>query len=152
MLRGPPNPPKWSGTESRPPIRCGVGSGGVDFNTPPSLPPCGVRPGGWESPSFRPWGLVRSTPCWEVLVGSNPWSFQSGVSWWSWSFSSALNHTFLWEKILFQVSGMSVWVFWQTLEISFRDYTIKRNRVRPYDLKGANNLLYTLLYAIHYIL
>ena len=44
-------------------------------NPPPSFPPCGAGSGGWESPL---WGLVGSTPCWEVLVGSNPWSFQSG--------------------------------------------------------------------------
>ena len=76
---------------SFPPLWCGVGWVGIPL--PPSRPvvwglvggnppPCGVGSGGWESPSLPPmvWGLVGSSLCWAVLVGSNPWSFQSGAS------------------------------------------------------------------------
>ena len=86
-----------------PPSACGVGSGGRE--SPSLLPPlwCGVwcvAPSPmwcrvwWVGfplpPSFLSvvWGLVRGNPSgvdpWlEVLVGSTPWSFQSGVSGWS---------------------------------------------------------------------
>ena len=80
-------------------------------------------------------------------MGSDPWSFQSGVSWWSCSFSSGPNNI-LWEKILWDVRlGLSA-----DLGDSVRVYTIYSNRVRPYDLNAPNNLLYTVLYTIHSIL
>ena len=64
-------PKKWSG---KPPLPFCVVWGLVGGNPPPSLPPCGVGSGGWESPSLRfprpvVWGLVGSTLRWEVLVG-----------------------------------------------------------------------------------
>ena len=59
-------------------------------STPPSLLWCGVKGGAVESPllcfglsmvsTARGVGSGVPPSCWEVLVGSNPWSFQSGVS------------------------------------------------------------------------
>ena len=37
------------------------------------------------------------------------------------------------------------------LVIPVRDYTIQSNRVRPYDLKAPNNLLYIVLYKLYTI-
>ena len=84
-LRSPQSLPNGLGRP--PPPSCGVGSGGVDWESPSLLPPlcgvgsggwesflpCGVGFGGWESRSLLPpmlvLSLVRSTPCWEVWWG-----------------------------------------------------------------------------------
>ena len=104
------------------------------------LPPpcCGLN---WEFPWFGGWplgsaGVDGVESCGPFRAGS-PGGLEASL---------VRQSIFCGRKLCSETLGC------QTLEIPVRDYTIYSNRVRPYDLKAPNNLLYTVPYNVHYIL